>query len=112
MVPFDRHLRKNDKFEVKVELLDVKQEDIDLSLAEDTLTIRGERGPESSVKDEDYYHSEIVCGSFYRSIVLPSSVDTKNVEAVYEDGILRITLQKAQEAKPKKVNIRVNKGTA
>jgi HSP20 family protein len=103
---------KNDHFEIKVELPDVKQEDIDLSLSEDTLTIKGERRPESSVKDEDYYRSEIVYGSFYRSIGLPSGVDTKNVEAVYEDGILRITLQRAPETKPKKVNIRVNKGTA
>jgi HSP20 family protein len=103
---------KNDNFEVKVELPDVKQEDIDLSLSEDTLTIRGERRPESSIKDEDYYHSEIVYGSFYRSIGLPSSIDTKNVEAAYEDGILRITLHRAPEAKPKKVNIRVNKGKA
>ena len=103
---------KNDKFEVKVELPDVKQEDIDLSLSDDTLTIKGERSPETSIKDEDYYHSEIVYGSFHRSIVLPSSVDTKNVEAVYKDGILRITLQRAPEAKPRKVNIRVSKGTA
>jgi HSP20 family protein len=103
---------KNDNFEVKVELPDVKQEDIELSLSEDTLTIKGERSPESGVKDEDYYHSEIVYGSFYRSIGLPSSVDTRNVEAVYDDGILRITLRRAPEAKPKKVNIRVNKGKA
>lgn len=103
---------RNDNFEVKVELPDVKQEDIDLSLSDDTLTIKGEKSPENNVKDEDYYHSEIVYGSFYRSIGLPASVDTKNIEAVYEDGILRITLRRAPEAKSKKVNIRVNKGTA
>lgn len=103
---------RNDNFEVKVELPDVKQEDIDLSLSDDTLTIKGERSPESGVKDEDYYHSEIVYGSFYRSIGLPSSIDTGNVEAVYEDGILRIILHRAPEAKAKKVNIRVNKGKA
>ena len=103
---------KNDNFEVKFELPDVKQEDIELSLSEDTLTIKGERSPESSVKDEDYYRSEIACGSFYRSVALPSNVDSKNIEAIYEDGILRITLQRAAGAKPKKVNIQVKKGTA
>jgi len=103
---------KNDHFEVKVELADVKEADIDLSLSEDTLTIKGERSPERGVKDQDYYHSEIVYGSFYRSIGLPSSVDTRNVEAIYEDGILRITLHRVPEAKSKKVNIRVNKGKA
>lgn len=102
----------NDHFEVKVELPDVKQEDIDLSLSDDALTIRGERKRESNIKDEDYHHSEIVYGSFYRSIGLPSTIDTKNVEAVYEDGILRITLHRAPEAKSRKVNIRVNKGKA
>jgi HSP20 family protein len=103
---------RNDHFEVKVELPDVKQEDIDLSLSDDTLTIRGARKPESNIKDEDYHYSEIVYGSFYRSVGLPSTVDTKNVEAAYENGILRITLHRAPEAKPKKVDIRVNKGTA
>lgn len=103
---------KGDNFVVKVELPGMKQEDVDVSVSEDTLTIKGERNPESSVKDEDYYRSEIAYGSFYRSIVLPSSVDTKNIEAVYEDGILRVTLQRAAGAKPKKVNIQVKKGPA
>ena len=68
--------------------------------------------PESSVKDEDYYRSEIAYGSFYRSIEIPSSVDIKNIEAVYEDGMLRVTLQRAAGSKPKKVNVQVKKGTA
>ncbi len=103
---------KGDNFVVKVELPGMKQEDVDVSVSDDTLTIKGERKPESSVKDEDYYRSEIAYGSFYRSIALPSSVDTKNIEAVYEDGILRVTLQRAAGAKPKKVNIQVKKGTS
>jgi HSP20 family protein len=103
---------KGDNFEVKVELAGMKQEDVDVSVSNDTLTIKGERMPESSIKDEDYYRSEIACGSFYRSIALPSSVDTKNIEAVYEDGILRVTLQRAAGAKPKKVNVQVKKETA
>ena len=103
---------KGDTFVVKVELPSMKQEDIDVSVSEDTLTIQGERKQESSIKNEDYYRSEIAYGSFNRSIALPSSVDAKNVEAVYEDGILRVTLQRAAGAKPKKVNVQVKKGTA
>jgi HSP20 family protein len=103
---------KGDNFEVKVELPGMKQEDVDVSVSDDTLTIKGERMPESRVKEDDYYRSEIAYGSFYRSIALPSSVDTKNIEAVYEDGILRVTLQRAAGAKPKKVNVQVKKGTA
>ena len=103
---------KGDNFVVKVELPGMKQEDIDVSVSEDTLTIQGERKQESSIKDEDYYRSEIAYGSFHRGIALPSSVDAKNIEAVYEDGILRVTLQRAAGAKPKRINVQVKKGTA
>ena len=101
-------IEKGDNFVVKVELPGMKQEDVDVSVSDDTLTIKGERRPESGIKDEDYDRSEIA----YRSIALPSSVDTKSIEAVYEDGILRVTLQRAAGAKPKKVNVQVKKGTA
>jgi HSP20 family protein len=103
---------KGDDFEVKVELPGIKQEDVDVSISDGKLTIKGERTPDSKVKDEDYYRSEIAYGSFYRSIALPSSVDTRNIDAMYEDGILRVTLQRAAGAKPKKINIQVKKGAA
>ncbi len=105
-------IEKSDNFVVKVELPGMKQEDIDVSVSDDTVTIKGERKPESGIKDEDYDRSEIAYGSFYRSVVLPSSVDTKNIEAVYEDGVLRVTLQRASGATPKKVTVQVKKGTA
>ena len=103
---------KGDSFVVKVELPGMKQEDIDVSVSGDTLTIKGEKKPEIGIKDEDYDRSEIAYGSFYRSVVLSSSVDTKNIEAVYEDGVLRVTLQRASGAKPKRVTVQVKKGTA
>ena len=90
----------------------MKQADVDVSVIDDTLTIKGERMPESGIKSEDYYRSEIAYGSFYRSIGLPAAVDTKNIEAVYEDGILRVTLQRAAGTKPKKVNVQVKKRAA
>lgn len=103
---------KGDSMVVKVELPGVKHEDVDVSVSDDSLMVRGERSPESGVKDEDYDRSEIAYGSFYRAISLPSSVETKNVEAVYEDGILRVTLQRAGGAKQKKVNVQVKKPAA
>ncbi len=102
-------IEKGDDFIVKVEIPGVKQADIDLSITEDTLTIKGERKPESGFKDSDYNRNEIAYGSYYRSIMLPTSVDTKNIEAVYEDGILGITLHRTLEAKPKKVAISAKK---
>ena len=103
---------KEDNFEVKVELPGMKQEDINVSVSDNTLVIKGEKKQESNVKDEDYYRSEITYGSFYRSIALPSSVDTRNTAAVYEDGVLRITFQKTSGAKPKMVTVQVKKGAA
>ena len=105
-------IEKSDNFVIKVELPGIKHEDIDVSLSDDTVTIKGERKPESDIKDEDYDRSEIAYGSFYRSIALPSSVDTKSIEAVYKDGVLRVTLQKASGAKPKKSTVQVKNGTA
>jgi len=102
---------KDDAVVVKAELPGVKNEDVDVSVTEDTLTIKGDRNPESGVKDEDYDRREISYGSFYRSVALPSSVDTKNVEALYEDGILRVTLKRVGGAKQKRVNVQIKKAT-
>jgi HSP20 family protein len=100
---------KGDAFVVKAELPGMKQEDIDVSVSEDILTIKGERKKESGVKDEDYYRNEIAYGGFYRSIKLPSSVDAKKIEAVYEDGLLRLTFQNMPGTKSQKVTIQVKK---
>jgi len=98
---------KEDKFIVKAELPGMKKEEIDISVVGDTLTIKGERRAETETKEEDYYCCERSYGSFVRSITLPTAVDTKKVAATYEDGVLEISLPKAAEAKPKKVEITV-----
>ena len=98
---------KEDKFSVRAELPGMKREEIDVSVVGDTLTIKGERKAETEVKEEDYYCCERSYGSFFRSINLPSAVDTKKIEASYENGVLEITLPKAPEIKPKKVEISV-----
>ena len=100
---------KGDTLVVKVELPGVKQDEVEVSASEDTLTVKGQRVREAGVKDADYDRSEIAYGNFYRSVALPANVDTKNIEAVYEDGILRVTLQRAAGARPKKVTIQVKK---
>lgn len=103
---------KGDDFVVKVELPGMKYEDIDVSVLEETLVIKGEKKPERGIKDEDYHRSEIAYGSFYRSILVPSSIDTKDIEAVYEDGVLRVTLKRASGAKPQKIEVKVKKEEA
>ena len=96
---------KEDKFVVKAELPGMKEEDIDVSVVGDTMTIKGERKAETEVKEEDYYCCERSYGSFSRSIALPSTVDAKKIEASYEDGVLEVSLPKAPEVKPKKVSV-------
>jgi len=100
---------KDDKFVVKAELPGMKEEDIDVSVVSDTLTIKGERKAETEVKDEDYYCCERSYGSFSRSIGLPSTVDAKRIEASFEDGVLEVSLPKAAEVKPKKISVSAKK---
>ena len=100
---------KEDKFVVKAELPGMKEEDIDISVVGDTLTIKGERRAESQVKEEEYYCCERSYGSFSRSIAVPSNVDAKRIEASYEDGVLEVSLPKAAEVKPKKVAVLAKK---
>lgn len=108
-VPAIEIFEKEDKYVVKAELPGMKEEDVDISVADDTLTIKGERKTENEVKEEDYYCCERSYGSFFRSIHLPSNVDAKKIEATYEDGLLEISLPKATEAKPKKVKVSARK---
>ena len=100
---------KADKFVVKAELPGMKEEDVDISVVGDTLTIKGERKAETEVKDEDYYCCERSYGSFSRSIGLPSTVDAKKIEASFEDGVLEVSLPKAPEVKPKKISVSAKK---
>ena len=94
---------------VRAELPGLKEEDIDVSVEGDTLTIKGERKAESEVKEEDYYCCERSYGSFFRSMTLPSTVDATKIEASYEDGVLEVSLPKAVEVKPKKVAVLAKK---
>jgi len=100
---------KEDKFVVKAELPGMEEDDIDISVVGDTLTIKGEKKAESEVKEEDYYCCERSYGSFFRSIALPATVDAKKIEASYENGVLEVSLPKAPEVKPKKVPVAAKK---
>jgi HSP20 family protein len=103
---------KGEVFVVKAELPGMKQEDIDVSVSEDVLTIKGERKPETSIKDEDYYRNEIGYGAFYRSLRLPSGVDARKIDAVYEDGFLRLTFSRTTGTKSQKVVVQIKKPAA
>ncbi|HSB70205.1 MAG TPA: Hsp20/alpha crystallin family protein [Candidatus Methylomirabilis sp.] len=97
----------SDGIQLKAELPGVKQEDIEVSLDGDTLTLKGERRRETEVKENEYHRVERSYGKFQRSILLPSVVDASRVKATYRDGVLEIQLPKKEEAKPKEIKVEV-----
>ena len=94
---------------LKVEVPGIEEKDIDVRLENQTLTIRGERKFEKEEKEENYRRVERQYGSFSRSFTLPNIVDTENVHASYDKGVLEIRLAKKAEAKPKQIKVNVEK---
>ena len=92
-----------DRFTVVVELPGLKKEEIEISLHDDTLTIAGERKREESGEQE--FLTERLYGKFQRSLTLPTAVDAEKVKASYKDGLLQVELPKAEEAKPKQIEV-------
>jgi len=91
---------------VKSTIAGVKSEDIDISINNDMLTIRGKREHEGEIKDEDYLYRECYWGSFSRSVILPVEVEADKIEAVLENGVLTITLPKAKISKQISVKVK------
>lgn len=90
---------------LKVEMPGMKQEDINISLEDSTLTVKGERKHESEVNEEAYTRFERSYGTFQRSVTLPPTVDTERVKATYKEGVLEIQLPKKEEARPKAIKV-------
>ena len=92
---------------LKADLPDVKLEDIDVRVENQTLSIKGERKFEKDFADKGYHRIERSYGSFMRSCAVPNSVDTEKVSADYKNGVLTIALPKKEAAKPKQVKVEV-----
>lgn len=91
---------------VKSALPGVNPEDIDISIHGDTLTIRGETKAEKEVEEEKYIYREHYYGAFSRSLTIPVSIEADDAQAEFEDGILTLTLPKAEELKPKAITVK------
>jgi HSP20 family protein len=96
-----------DALVVKADVPGLKEEDVDISIQGNTLTLRGERKQESEVKEKGFYRCERYYGSFQRTIDLPFPVDQSKINASYKGGVLEVRLPKAEEAKEKKIKIAV-----
>jgi HSP20 family protein len=93
---------------LKAELPGLKREDIDLTVENNTLTIRGMRRKDDGVADGQYHRSERVYGACSRSFTLPNTVDPSRVKAEYRDGVLMVRLPLREEAKPRQIAVDVD----
>jgi HSP20 family protein len=97
---------------LKIEVPGIDEKDIDIRVENNLLTVHGERKIEKEEKEENYRRVERQYGSFTRTFTLPNTVDTDNVQASYDKGVLKINLPKKAEAKPKQIKVNVGSGKA
>ena len=108
MLPLDVS-ETEDAFIVKASIPGVNPDDIDISLADNVLTIKAEIKDEKEIEDAKYHLKERRFGVYSRAITLPTAVDADKVEAVYENGVLTLTIPKAEAVKPHKIAVRSQK---
>jgi HSP20 family protein len=94
---------------LKMEIPGINEEDLKVSLENNMLTVTGERKFEKEEKEENFHRIERRFGSFTRTFRLPTTVDPEKVEALYDKGILKLSLAKRAEAKPKQIKVGVGK---
>ncbi len=99
----------DDAIVLEAELPGMDEKDIEVRVEDNVLTIKGERKFEKEAKEENYYRMERYYGAFQRSFTLPSNVDVDKIKAEYKKGILKVTMPKKEETKPKQIKIEVEK---
>jgi HSP20 family protein len=97
----------DEEYVVKMEIPGVDKNDVKITMRDNVLTVSGEKKNEKESKGSNYHRIERSVGAFERSFALPSSVKADSIDAVFKDGILKITLPKSEEAKPKQIEVRV-----
>ena len=105
--PVDIYQNGNDELVLKAELPDIKREDIEITVDNNTLTLKGEKKLSDEVKDEQFHRIERRYGSFSRSFSLPPTVDATKVSAEYRNGVLTLKLPLREEAKPRQISVNV-----
>ena len=93
------------EFVVRAELPGMSHEDIDINVQDNILTLKGEKKQEKKEEGESFHRLERSYGSFTRSFTLPSGVKAEDIKAAFKDGVLEVSMPKAEEAKPKKIAI-------
>ena len=96
-----------DDISVNVELPGVSSKDVNITIEDDVLSIKGEKKYENNENDKNYFRAERGYGSFHRSFSLPTEVKKDKIKASFKDGILNISIPKAEKVKPKQIEIAV-----
>jgi HSP20 family protein len=91
---------------IKSTIAGVRPEDIDITVANDMVTIKGSRKKDESVPQDDYFYQECYWGNFSRSVIIPVDIESEEIEADLKDGILTVIIPKAAKAKTKKVKVK------
>jgi HSP20 family protein len=99
-------MENSHEFVVVAELPGVKKEDVKVTLQDGVLTVSGERKQKAVPEESRWHRTEIESGEFHRSIELPTAVDAPAVSAELKDGILRIVVPKAEEARPREITVK------
>lgn len=105
--PVDIYEGPDHEMIIKAELPDVRREDIDIRVEDNTLTISGEKKFDTEVKQDQFHRVERAYGTFTRSFTLPATIDTERVNADYKNGVLTVKLPMREEAKPKQIQVKV-----
>ena len=108
MPPVDIYETEGHEVVIKVDLPDVKREDINVTFEQGVLTLRGERKLEEETQREQFQRRERYYGAFSRSFTLPNSVDPSRISAAYKDGVLTVRLPQREEARPKQIEVSTN----
>ena len=98
----------DDKYEVKLDLPGIDKKDVKLSFTDGQITISGEKKQENKEKNTKYHKVERMFGKYYRSFVLPVKIKEDKIDAQFKNGQLTITIPKADEVKPKEIEIKVS----
>ena len=106
-MPLTDIFEDKDKYSLKLDLPGIKKEDVKISYVDGKLSIGGERVQESEHKDSKCHRIERSFGKYYRSFSLPEHIQSDKINAEFKDGQLTITVPKAEEAKPKEIEIKV-----
>ena len=97
---------------LKLEIPGIRQEDLDIRVENQTLTVKGERRFNEEEKEENFHRIERRFGTFVRSFTLPQTVDSNAIQATYENGVLNLSIPKKPEAKPKQIKVEIGNSAA